>query len=128
MKQSMQQEPVAVYTISSSLDRRSELKQGILFELTYLYEKFKVMASKRTIKKQLNGMIFDIVDECFSLQLYKPSTKETTNKLIDEALDYRDGVLASIHQAKSKKDFPAILANMEDKGIHFVESLNDLQY
>lgn len=86
------------------------------------------MASKRTIKKQLNGMIFDIVDECFSLQLYKPATKETTNKLIDEALDYRDAVLASIHQAKSKKDFPSIIAGMEDKGIHFVESLNDLQY
>ncbi|HLP54131.1 MAG TPA: hypothetical protein VK151_03845 [Fluviicola sp.] len=85
------------------------------------------MASKRTIKKQLNGMIFDVVDECFSVQLYKTSQTEVTNKLIDEALDYRDQVLAQIHQAKSKKDFPAIHEQLEDKAIYFVEKLNGLQ-
>lgn len=85
------------------------------------------MASKRTIKKQLNGMIFDIVDECFSVQLYKTSQTEVTNKLIDEALDYRDEVLARIHQAKTKKDFPVIHENLEEKGIYFVEQLNALQ-
>ena len=86
------------------------------------------MASKRTIKKQLNGMIFDVVDECFSIQLYtKDKKSEATNKLIDEALDYRDQVLASIHKAEDKKAFPAIHANMEEKAIYFVEQLNGIQ-
>jgi hypothetical protein len=85
------------------------------------------MASKRTIKKQLNGMIFDVVDECFSVQLYKTSQTEVTNQLIDEALDYRDQVLAQIHQAKTKKDYPVIHEQLEDKAIYFVEKLNGLQ-
>lgn len=85
------------------------------------------MASKRTIKKQLNGMIFDVVDECFSLQLYKEKKTEETNKLIDEALDFRDEVLTRIHQAKSKKDFPSIYNQLEDKGVYFVEQLNGMQ-
>lgn len=85
------------------------------------------MASKRTIKKQLNGMIFDVVDECFSLQLYKSSKTEETEKLIDNALNYRDAVLAQIHAAKSKKDFPVIRTAMEDKAEFFVMELNGLQ-
>jgi len=85
------------------------------------------MASKRIIKKQLNGMIFEVVDECFSVQLYKTAQTEVTNKLIDEALDFRDNILASIHQAKTKKDYPAIYEKMEDKGVYFVEQLNGLQ-
>lgn len=85
-----------------------------------------IMASKRIIKKQLNGMVFEVVDECFSVQLYKSAQTEVTNKLIDEALDFRDNLLAAIHQAKSKKDYPTIYEKMEEKGVYFVEQLNAL--
>lgn len=84
------------------------------------------MASKRTIKKALNGMIIDVLDECFSVQLYNESKTEATDKLIEEALTFGDDVLAKIHQAKTKKDFPAIYQQMEDKGIYFVNELNGL--
>ena len=72
-------------------------------------------------------MIFDVVDECFSVQLYNQSKTDATNKLIDEALDFRDDMLARIHQAKAKKDYPSIYEGMENKGIYFVEQLNGLQ-
>jgi hypothetical protein len=85
------------------------------------------MASKRLIKKQLNAMIVDVIDECFSLQLYDGSKTTSTEKLIEEVLVFGDTVLAQIHQAKSKKDFPAIHQSIEDKGIYFVEELNGLQ-
>ncbi|MNJ84472.1 hypothetical protein D3C87_19270 [compost metagenome] len=85
------------------------------------------MANKRLIKKQLNGMIIDVLDECFSIQLYNDSKTEATDKLIDEALNFGDDVLAKIHEAKSKKDFPAIRQMMEDKGVYFIEELNGLQ-
>lgn len=85
------------------------------------------MASKRLIKKQLNGMVIDIIDECFSIQLYNEAKTAATEKLIEETLVFGDDVLARIHQAKSKKDFPAIKQLMEDKGIYFVEELNGLQ-
>jgi 23S rRNA G2069 N7-methylase RlmK/C1962 C5-methylase RlmI len=85
------------------------------------------MANKRVIKKQLNGMIIDVLDECFSIQLYNDSKTEATEKLIDEALSFGDDMLAKIHEAKTKKDFPAIRQMMEDKGVYFIEELNGLQ-
>jgi len=72
-------------------------------------------------------MLIDVLDECFSIQLYNESKTEATEKLIDEALSFGDDVLAKIHEAKSKKDFPAIRQMMEDKGVYFVEELNGLQ-
>ncbi len=72
-------------------------------------------------------MIIDVLDECFSIQLYNESKTEATDKLIDEALNFGDDVLAKIHEAKSKKDFPAIRQMMEDKGVYFIEELNGLQ-
>lgn len=72
-------------------------------------------------------MIIDVLDECFSIQLYNDSKTEATDKLIDEALNFGDDVLAKIHQAKSKKEFPAIRQMMEDKGVYFIEELNGLQ-
>ena len=33
------------------------------------------MSSKRDIKKEVNNMVFDVVEECFSLQLYDASKK-----------------------------------------------------
>jgi hypothetical protein len=84
------------------------------------------MANKRVIKKQINGMIVDVLDECFSVQLYEPAKTPATEKLIEEALTFGDEILGKVHAAKSKKDFPAIRQQMEDKGIYFVEQLNDL--
>lgn len=72
-------------------------------------------------------MIIDVLDECFSIQLYNESKTEATDKLIEEALSFGDSVLAKIHEAKTKKDFPAIHQMMEDKGVYFIEELNGLQ-
>lgn len=72
-------------------------------------------------------MIIDVLDECFSIQLYNESKTEVTEKLIEEALSFGDDVLTKIHVAKSKKDFPAIRQVMEDKGIYFIEELNGIQ-
>lgn len=85
------------------------------------------MANKRVIKKQLNGMIIDVLDECFSIQLYDESKTDATEKLIEEVLNFGDEMLSKIHQAASKKDYPAIRQAMEDKGVYFVEELNGLQ-
>lgn len=71
-------------------------------------------------------MIVDVLDECFSVQLYNESKTEATDKLIEEVLTFGDDMLAKIHQAKSKKDYPAIRQEMEDKGIYFIEELNGL--
>lgn len=85
------------------------------------------MASKRTIKKALHGLLYDVVDECLYIQEYNPKKAEVADKLIDEASDFTTEMLTKIHQAKSKKDYPAIRQSLEDKGVYFVKEINGLQ-
>jgi hypothetical protein len=84
------------------------------------------MASKRIFKKDLNRMVFDVVEECFSVQLYNQSKTEETNKMIDEVVDFRNAMTSKIHAAKTKKDFPAIRAEVEDAALDFVHKINGL--
>ena len=60
------------------------------------------MASKRIFKKHLNEMVYDIVEECFYLQLTDESKIKKTDKLIDEAATFQDDVLSRIYKSKSK--------------------------
>ena len=72
-------------------------------------------------------MLIDIVDECLYIQENNAAKTEVTDKLMDEAFDFTTDSLTKIHQAKSKKDFPAIRQEMENKGVYFVNELNGLQ-
>jgi hypothetical protein len=85
------------------------------------------MASKRDLKKEVNNMVFDVVEECFSLQLYDESKREVTDKFIEEAADYMEEILSKINTAKTKKDFAPLRAEIEKTGEAWVERLNKLQ-
>jgi len=84
------------------------------------------MASKRIFKRDLNNMVFDVVEECFSVQLYNESKTEVTNKLIDEVVDFRDNITAKIHTAKTKQEFKVIRAEVEEAAIDFIHKINEL--
>jgi len=84
------------------------------------------MASKRIFKKNLNEMVFDIVEECFYLQLMDDSKSKKTNTLIDEAAEFQDDVLSRIYKSKSKKEFSEISAHVNEKAKYFVDKLNQL--
>lgn len=84
------------------------------------------MASKRILKKNVNDMIIDIVEECFTLQLFDDKKTKKTDALIDEAADFQDDILTRINAAKNKADFKSIRADIEAKAVHFVEKLNAL--
>lgn len=84
------------------------------------------MASKRILKRNVNDMIFDVVEECFTLQMFDEKKTEATEKLIDEAANFQDDILSRIHAAKKKADFKSITAEIEAKAIEFVEKLNAL--
>lgn len=85
------------------------------------------MASKRTFKKEINYMVFDVVEECFSIQLYNGKKTEASNKLIDEVIDFRNAMTAKIHAAKSKKDFPALKNEVEEAAVDFIHKVNEIQ-
>lgn len=84
------------------------------------------MASKRKFKRDLNYMVFDVVEECFSVQLYNDKKTEVTNKLIDEVIDFRNSMTAKVHKAKSKKEFTTLNTEVEDAAIDFIHKINDL--
>ena len=85
------------------------------------------MASKRDLKKEVNNMVFDVVEECFSLQLYDDSKKEATDKFIEEAADYMEDILSKIHAAKTKKEFAPLRADIAKTGEAWLERLNGMQ-
>lgn len=84
------------------------------------------MASKKYIKKAVNNMVFDIVEECFSIQLFDDAKIEQTNAIISEAADFQDSILAKINQAKNKSEFKSINETIENTALEFITKLNSL--
>ncbi len=85
------------------------------------------MANKRILKKSLNEMVYDVVDECYFIQSIDEAKFDATEKLINEAASFQDTTLSKIKTARGKAEFRAIVADVEEKAIHFVDSLNGLQ-
>lgn len=84
------------------------------------------MASKRDIKKALNNLVFDIVDDCYSVQLFNDKKAAASDKLIGEVADFQDGMLTKIYKAKSKVEFKAIHEEIETKGEGFFQAVSAL--
>lgn len=84
------------------------------------------MASRKDLKRNLNNMIFDIVDECFTIQLNDPSKTDKADKVIDAAADFQDEILVRINAAKTKADFRPILDQIEKAHVDFINKLNGL--
>jgi hypothetical protein len=84
------------------------------------------MASKRKFKKDLNRMVFDVVEECFSVQLYNENKTQATNELIEEVIGFRNGMSEKINSAKTIKDFPVLKNEVEDAAVNYIHKLNSL--
>jgi hypothetical protein len=84
------------------------------------------MASKKDLKKNLNNMVFDIVEECFTVSLLDDSKTVSAEKIIDETAEFQDSMLVQINRAKTKKDFGPIREKIEKSAIDFIEKLNGL--
>jgi len=85
------------------------------------------MANVRDLKRNINGMIYDVVDECYSIQLYNTSKTEETDAFIDDAADFQEGIMSEIKKAKNKKDFKSIVEKVEKTQEEWVARLNKLQ-
>ena len=84
------------------------------------------MASRRILKRNVNHMVFDIVDECFMIMGFDESKTDACEKLIDEAADFQDSILEKINRAKSKADFRLIRESVENEALDFIKKLNAL--
>lgn len=84
------------------------------------------MSSKRILKRNLNHMVIDIVEECFAVQMFDETKAEASDKIIDEAASFQDSILTEINKAKTKKDFAPIRTKIETSALEFIEKLNAL--
>lgn len=84
------------------------------------------MASKKSIKRDVNNMVYDVVDECFFAMMQNDSTTAAAEKLIDEAAEFQDSMLEKINRAKGKADYRVIRSEMEKAAVNFVSQLNAL--
>lgn len=84
------------------------------------------MANKRQIKKIVNSVIIDIVEESYSVQLFNDSKINESNAIIDAAANLQDNLLSRIGQAKSKADFKSIYADFETKTDELYDQVNKL--
>lgn len=84
------------------------------------------MASRKDLKRNLNNMVFDIVEECFTIQLMDESKMASADAIIDEAAEFQDKILVKINLAKTKADFRPITDEIEQAAINFINKLNAL--
>lgn len=84
------------------------------------------MASRKDLKRNLNNMVFDIVEECFTIQMMDESKSDKAEAIIDEAANYQDLMLSKINLAKTKADFRPICEDIENSAIEFIKKLNAL--
>jgi hypothetical protein len=84
------------------------------------------MASKRILKRNLNNMVIDVVEECFTIQLIDQSKVELADAVIDEAAAFQDTLLRKINLAKTKADFRPITNEIENGAVNFIQKLNAL--
>ena len=82
------------------------------------------MSNKRILKRNINEMVFDVVEECFHHQMLDESKAPATEKLITEAATFQDVILSRMHKAKGKAEFRAIVTEVEAKAKNLARVAN----
>lgn len=91
------------------------------------------MPNRRDIKKDINSVLADVLEECYSEMLNHPEKNDDKiNAIIDEAVDLADDLIARVNGAKKlkgkevKANFQKIMDELQDKAIGYIERLNAL--
>ena len=91
------------------------------------------MANRRMLKKKINSMVNNIIEECYSVQINNKDKHEETNKIIDETVLMFNELLERVHSVKSvqddkekKKLYDAINSDLEKAGLNLLKKLNKI--
>ena len=92
------------------------------------------MPNRRNIKKDINSVLGDVIEECYSEMLIHPDKNDAAiDSIIDAAVDLADDLIARVNSSKNlktrkevKDNFHTIANELEDKAIGFIEKLNAL--
>ena len=88
------------------------------------------MASKRILKKNVNYLFGDLIDECYLWILINPEKDAAkANGIVDEAVEYYDDVMTRIASRKienANKYFGLLSKEVEEKATELVDKINAL--
>ncbi|MCW3070703.1 MAG: hypothetical protein JWO44_593 [Bacteroidetes bacterium] len=92
------------------------------------------MANRRELKRNINGLLGDVIEECYeSLLNNEGKNEKEVEAIVDEAVDLADDLITRANAAKKlksgkemQKHFSDIKEELGDKVISFIEKLNAL--
>lgn len=88
------------------------------------------MASIKNLKKDVNRVLAEVIEECYSYQLdADEKTNSKIEEIIDEAIDTFDNIIQKIHDKTMENKsahFNNITKELETKGNELLEKLNKL--
>lgn len=82
------------------------------------------MASKRTIKKAVKDVVYDIMDECDYVVVSGGTKSKEANDLMDETVAFYEDSMTKINAAKSKKEFAVLRPELESQAQEFRNKIN----
>lgn len=84
------------------------------------------MASIKTLKKRVKGVVYEVLDDCDFVIVNNGPKADKADALIDEAVEFHETMMQRINAAKSHEDFKAIRKDLYEKEEDFVKKLNGL--
>ena len=88
------------------------------------------MASKRILKKNVNYLFGDLIDECYLWMLINPEKDAAkANEIVDEAVEYYDDVMSRIASREienANKYFSLLNNEVEQRATELVDKINSL--
>ncbi|MCK6648349.1 MAG: hypothetical protein L6Q66_01725 [Bacteroidia bacterium] len=92
------------------------------------------MANRRELKRNINGLVGDVIEECYNSLLNNEGKNEAqVEAIVDECVDLADELIEKVNSAKKlqnraerKKLFSDVKEKLGDKVIELIEKLNNL--
>jgi hypothetical protein len=88
------------------------------------------MASIKNLKKDINYVLGDIIEECYLCEMVNPEIdKKKTEAIIDEAIESFDGFIERVNDKSvenRKAHFKAINKDLEATANNLIEKINKL--
>ena len=88
------------------------------------------MASIKNLKKDINYVLGDIIEECYTWEILNPKAdKKETEVIIDEAIEAFDTLVEKVNAKNvdnSKAHFKSINSELEQTANKLIEKINKL--
>ncbi|PWL24188.1 MAG: hypothetical protein DCO96_14380 [Fluviicola sp. XM-24bin1] len=84
------------------------------------------MASKKLLKKRVKRIVYEVLDSCDYHIVNEHPSADKADKMIDEAVDFHDSMIARINGSNDQKELRVISDEVDKANVDFTDKLNGL--